>query len=390
MSITPKQTIKGTVAATQSARGVLKDIPSLDNTLTKEDYAADAKATGEAISQALADANTYTDTHTRSNKWMPTAEEVGARPDTWMPTAADVGARPDTWMPSASEIGARPDTWTPTAEEVGAATPADVQKFARKNLLDNWYFGNPVNQRGQTSYSVGWTYTIDRWMSSDGVSLGDGFITTNRLFYQKLDTHVFNAIKGKTVTVSVLLQDGRLASETHTFYASGYRQITVNGVLIYFGADIPGHGLNFPTVTIGNSHNIVAIKMELGAEQTLAHQENGVWVLNEIPDYREQLAKCQHYLLMGSIRGVPTNRWGHMIGFAVSTPVTVRNVNPTIIGETIINCTDGPSVFLGHTVHATLATNNDIYLYTELGSSADAAKATAIYFEAGSGLSMEL
>ena len=26
--------------------------------------------------------------------------------------------------------------------------------YSNPNLLDNWYFGNPVNQRGQTSYSV--------------------------------------------------------------------------------------------------------------------------------------------------------------------------------------------------------------------------------------------
>ena len=29
------------------------------------------------------------------------------------------------------------------------------------NLLDNWYFGRPVNQRGQTEYS-GDKYTVDR------------------------------------------------------------------------------------------------------------------------------------------------------------------------------------------------------------------------------------
>ena len=33
------------------------------------------------------------------------------------------------------------------------------------NLLDNWYFGNPVNQKGQTSYT-GAGYTIDRWALS--------------------------------------------------------------------------------------------------------------------------------------------------------------------------------------------------------------------------------
>lgn len=41
--------IKGTIAATQSVRGTLKDIPSLDKTLSKDGYAADAKAVGEAL-----------------------------------------------------------------------------------------------------------------------------------------------------------------------------------------------------------------------------------------------------------------------------------------------------------------------------------------------------
>ena len=38
------------------------------------------------------------------------------------------------------------------------------------------------------------------------------------------------------------------------------------------------------------------MKLELGHRQTLAHKENNVWVLNEIPDYATELAKCQRYL----------------------------------------------------------------------------------------------
>ncbi|USF28074.1 hypothetical protein N510_003033 [Firmicutes bacterium ASF500] len=30
------------------------------------------------------------------------------------------------------------------------------------NLVDNWYFVGPINQRGQSTYT-GITYTIDRW-----------------------------------------------------------------------------------------------------------------------------------------------------------------------------------------------------------------------------------
>ena len=41
---------------------------------------------------------------------------------------------------------------------------------------------------------------------------------------------------------------------------------------------------------------IQAMKNELGSQQTLAHQDtSGNWVLNEIPDYGEQLRRCQRY-----------------------------------------------------------------------------------------------
>jgi len=41
---------------------------------------------------------------------------------------------------------------------------------------------------------------------------------------------------------------------------------------------------------------VQAVKLEIGSTQTLAHQENNVWVLNEIPNYSDELIKCQRYL----------------------------------------------------------------------------------------------
>lgn len=150
MNLTPKQTIKGTVAETQglngslkdipsvkgsvaetqSLRGSMKDIPSLDNTLTKEGYAADAKAVGDALDSKAPISHTEdkgnphgvtaSQVGARPDTWMPSASEIGARPDTWMPTASDVGARANTWTPTAQEVGARPDDWMPTADDVGA------------------------------------------------------------------------------------------------------------------------------------------------------------------------------------------------------------------------------------------------------------------------------
>ena len=43
--------------------------------------------------------------------------------------------------------------------------------------------------------------------------------------------------------------------------------------------------------------SLKAIKLELGPTQTLAHQEGDRWVLNEIPDYGEQLRRCQRYFV---------------------------------------------------------------------------------------------
>ena len=46
---------------------------------------------------------------------------------------------------------------------------------------------------------------------------------------------------------------------------------------------------------------ILAAKLELGPTQTLAHREGDKWVLNEVPDYGEQLRRCLRYAR--SLRG---------------------------------------------------------------------------------------
>ena len=83
--------------------------------------------------------------------------------------------------------------------------------------------------------------------------------------------------------------------------------------------------------------DVLACKAELGSQQTLAHQENGVWVLNEIPDYGEQLARCQRYFVSvrGGITGLYTNfafGYASSNNFAYVTcpiPVAMRT-SPTI------------------------------------------------------------
>ena len=172
------------------------------------------------------------------------------------------------------------------------------------NLLDNWFFGRPVNQRGQTSYTGG-GYTIDRWrighdgtftvnVSDTGVSLVAGNDGSWKNFYEVIETS--KLIVGMTYTFSFLAEDN-----------GGVRQIYIADYGSVFDGDKGMYTITFTAkettrnqdfglqTNVGKTSVPIAAKLELGDTQTLAHKENGVWVLNEIPDYGEQLRRCTYY-----------------------------------------------------------------------------------------------
>lgn len=166
-------------------------------------------------------------------------------------------------------------------------------------ILDNWYWGNPVNQRGQTSYTGTdfATYSIDRWLCHGSVRLIDGGIEVSRkgspygygYFLQKLGC----SIEGKTVTASVLTSDGVL--RWGTLVATSEEQTVPGTDDDMSGLKVSSNSFKFSIGSYDNVYKIIAVGLELGSQQTLAHQENGVWVLNEIPKFGDQLAECQRY-----------------------------------------------------------------------------------------------
>lgn len=188
------------------------------------------------------------------------------------------------------------------------------------NLLDNWYFGNPVNQRGQTSYTVA-GYGIDRWKANGStvtVTVVDGEIQVidNSIDWNGI-VQLFKNWKdfaGKTVTLSALGYTTGTGHTLHLQYGDNtsiasrtFPQDTLG--MLSFTTKIPDsidNKFKVRTVRDGSSSgnstlHLKAIKLELGDTQTLAHQdENGNWVLNEIPDYGEQLARCQVYDYMSN------------------------------------------------------------------------------------------
>lgn len=228
------------------------------------------------------------------------------------------------------------------------------------NLLDNWYFGNPVNQRNGHIVPAGTPYYVPGNSTQAGVLSSPttviGYLYSGGLYYPQVKvggetyiTPIGTDIAGYATTGYVIDRWLRQAPNEMTVLNEGYVSIVGHGGNLdqMFGGDISkylrgkevtlsilargnvaiisedfansysGAYLQSETFTVvsktmtvrsdadrfvyhiqpqdGNSVDVVAVKLELGPQQTLAHQENGVWVLNEIPKFGEQLAACQRY-----------------------------------------------------------------------------------------------
>lgn len=186
---------------------------------------------------------------------------------------------------------------TPLCGSENLITSGGVQKvLSRGNLLDNWYFENPVNQKALSRYTIN-GYCIDRWkiynanceITSLGLELTPNLTGEHGLFHQPIEQSIVNSVGERSICFSVLLSTGKLVCGVingfgwNTAYSDENIELysTPTDLVICVKSSLP--------ITVK------AAKVELGDTQTLAHQENGVWVLNEIPDYGEELRKCQRY-----------------------------------------------------------------------------------------------
>ncbi len=181
-----------------------------------------------------------------------------------------------------------------TLDGTGNVPYAQLGNAVRSNLLHNWYFANCVNQRGQTAYT-GAVYTIDRWKmsgASAGLTVNGGYVacSAGTTVQHPLEADVIAAITGVPLTFSILMDTG-LVYGTATYDGSAKSFYGNENTAVRLRISNMGH----PYITANTAVNIIAAKLELGSTQTLAHQENGAWVLNEIPDFGEELAKCQRF-----------------------------------------------------------------------------------------------
>ena len=201
------------------------------------------------------------------------------------------------------------------------------------NLLRNWYFGRPVNQRGVSGTISTAGYFLDGWkLVSGSVTIGADGITLNGTMAQVLE----DAPVG-TVTATALTEEGVVPvgydSTTKTF-----------------------------TVTAAGT-KLIAAKLELGDVQTLAHLYGGAWELNQLPDYGAELARGQRYLVplasdlvQAVIIGTGT------IFFFVPLPVTMRAKPTIVVDDFKVRSVMGGTDQTGFTFAVTAARANGVMI----------------------------
>lgn len=150
-------------------------------------------------------------------------------------------------------------------------------------------------------------------------------------------------IVGSKITLSLLTDDGNLIFNTVTYAGN-----TIYGV---FSGTVFGNSTivvtdDYVEIRIwyteknASEGHLAAAKLELGPTQTLAHREGDKWVLNEVPDYGEQLRRCQRYFWR--LHSVASNNYAifaygmkestDQVRFVINFPATFR-VSPVITAK---------------------------------------------------------
>ena len=205
-----------------------------------------------------------------------------------------------------------------------------IRIVERRNLLDNWYFILPVNQRGLLEYLAG-QQAIDRWFPTRlTCTVVDNGI---RLIYPtELTGHFLQRIEfperylGKQFTLSVM-KDGSIYETTvvlpPVFVNGEYGRVRLPEWSHFLS--IQGNTIQFAiAVNARVTMEIQAAKLELGRVSTLA---------NDPPmDFGRELAVCQRYQIV--VQRNTTIRMSHhtqnQMVFILPTNTQMR-INPNIV-----------------------------------------------------------
>lgn len=175
------------------------------------------------------------------------------------------------------------------------------------NLLDNPWFR--IDQRS-VSGTITSGYIADRWT----LTYGSGGVTASRTddtitvasttgtshgdIAQRMEKPLYDYLIGKTITVSLKLNDYSIISRTITQTNTGSSQtlgVDLDGENIYFRFYQTSTYQDFQIWKWRQAGTFRAVKLELGSVSTLANDAP--------PDYGTELAKCMRYFIR--IKGDP-------------------------------------------------------------------------------------
>ena len=231
--------------------------------------------------------------------------------------AGSVKQIPDTGV--FSTLGVNADTLNNQLPAYYAKQSDLDAKIYNSNIIHNWDFRNPINQRGLTTYSTN-GYCIDRWyyvgqtsgsveiLSNQGIRLNQTS-GTYVLIAHRIELERWNNLIGKTLTFSIEI-DGVIHSVNIIPTASGYQAseftTSIPNLLVGWETSVSCGYLQIVLGGTGvlSSGIISRVKLELGLKSTLS---------NEPPmDYDKELLVCQKYYQI-----INTKQLG--VGFAQDT-----------------------------------------------------------------------
>jgi len=210
---------------------------------------------------------------------------------------------------------------------------ANNNQLSYANILHNWFFINPINQRGQNRYEKQY-YTIDRWIISKGMvmELTSGGLQLsaneeNQLLYQHIERS--NLFAGHQLTMSIKCND-------EIYYGT----VTLPNVLTHgvkygtfetpFGfvclASFFDNELTFVIIlNASKTYIIQSAKLELGKISTLSN--------DMAMDYGKELSVCQRFQIHTGekpVRCPAVIENYNTISCLLPLPVTIR-INPTVV-----------------------------------------------------------
>lgn len=228
-----------------------------------------------------------------------------------------------------------------------------LQGRAAHNLLDNSDFRNPVNQRGETSYTAN-GHTIDRWrdtsnattiITENGLTLQNNSTSSNAYWRQRIPANALT--NGKTYTMAININGDVFcgaatidASNTVTFYGANGLYLSCTGLT----------SSSYWTIQIAAS----AGKSFSGVRWAALYE--GSYDASTLPAYQPkgyaaELAECmRYYQVFGKKRIVQSTEPNG--GFTISErfPIAMR-VAPTITGTYVAWATlaSGPAAVVEKT-----------------------------------------